>query len=226
VVKVALVDGIGLESPTLFGMRELEHGGVAGLGRPRAVLLDLDGTLTSPLLDFHAIRRDMGFPHGVPILEHLERLPAGERLVANEVLERHEREAARNATLAAGCRELLELLAGRGVPHAIITRNSLDSTRIVLDAFGLEVGVLVTREDPPYKPSPEPLRLALRRLEVRCELAEVWMVGDGVFDIEAANAAGTRAVWISHGKRRAFEARPCAEVRDLIGVVEMLTKVL
>ena len=34
-----------------------------------AVIFDLDGTITRPFLDFDAIRREMGLPHGLPILE-------------------------------------------------------------------------------------------------------------------------------------------------------------
>lgn len=204
------------------GELSVSGGDGAGLRAPSAVLLDLDGTLTSPLLDFRAIRRDMGFPEGVGILEHLETIPALERAVAEEILLRHERHAAERATMAPGCRELLELLVERRIPHAIITRNSLDSTRLVLEAFGLEVPVLVTREDPPYKPSPEPLRLALRRLGVQCDPRDVWMVGDGVFDIEAAVAAGSRAIWISHGKWRGFDAEPCVTLKSLLELVGVL----
>ena len=39
---------------------------------PRAVIFDLDGTLTEPVLDFDAMRAEIGLPEGVPILEQLD----------------------------------------------------------------------------------------------------------------------------------------------------------
>lgn len=197
-----------------------------GWERPRAVLFDMDGTLTCPLLDFDAIRRDMGLPRGRPILEAMLELDDGVRATARAVLLRHEREAAERATLNDGCVELLATLRERRVPVAVVTRNSLESAELVLGTHRLEVGALVTREDEPYKPSPEPLLLALRRLGVACDPAHVWMVGDGEHDIAAANAAGTRAVWLSHGRSRRFSATPCLEIRDLVELTAILQGVL
>ena len=46
---------------------------------PRAVIFDLDGTLTEPVLDFDAMRAEIGLPEGVPILEHIDGLTAAKR---------------------------------------------------------------------------------------------------------------------------------------------------
>ena len=40
---------------------------------PRAILFDMDGTLTEPMLDFPRIRADMGIAQG-PILESLAQM--------------------------------------------------------------------------------------------------------------------------------------------------------
>ena len=80
---------------------------------PAAVLFDMDGTLTEPMLDFPRIKAEMGIGDR-PILEALAGMNPRERSIAETVLHRHEEEAARGSTLNPGCRELLEWLDARG----------------------------------------------------------------------------------------------------------------
>lgn len=158
---------------------------------PRAILFDMDGTLTEPLLDFPKIKAEMGIGTK-PILEALALMPDEQRRLAEAVLVRHEDQAAACSRLNPGCSELLEKLSARGILPALITRNSRVSVRTVLERHALAIGVLVTREDAPPKPDPRPLLLACQRLGVRA--ADAWMVGDGEYDVEAGIAAGIRTV--------------------------------
>ena len=191
----------------------------AGFILPRAILFDMDGTLTEPLLDFPQIKAEMGIGSR-PILEALAEMDEVARGIAERVLHRHEDEAAGRSTLNAGCVELLDTVAAMGIRTALITRNSRGSVRTVLDRHGLKLDLLVTREDAAPKPSPEPLWLACRRLDV--EPADTWMVGDGQYDIEAGVAAGIATVWVSHGGERPFEAVPWRQVRDLPELTRLL----
>jgi HAD superfamily hydrolase (TIGR01509 family) len=186
---------------------------------PVAVLFDMDGTLTEPLLDFPRIKAEMGLGDR-PILEALDQMSTCDRERAETILHRHEEDAARRSTLNPGCREALAWLAAAGVPTALVTRNSRASVRIVLAVHNLPIDVLVTREDAPPKPDPEPLRLACRRLNV--EPAPAWMVGDGVFDVQAGQRAGMRTVWLSHRRPRQFPEIPWREVADLWQFIELL----
>src|SRR5579871_3604897 len=181
-------------------------------GLPRAILFDMDGTLTEPLLDFPRIKAEMGIGDR-PILEALAEMDESARKTAEAVLHRHEDKAAAYSTLNAGCVELLAKLSQMEICSALITRNSRSSVVTVLKRHQLPIEVLVTREDAPPKPSPEPLWLACRKLEVDPQSA--WMVGDGEYDIEAAEAAGILSVWLSHGRDRHFTARPWRQIRDL-----------
>jgi pyrophosphatase PpaX len=94
---------------------------------------------------------------------------------------------------------------------------------------GLEdlFGVIVTSEDiEPHKPNPEPLLLALRKLETTP--AEAAYVGDSPFDVEAAKAAGLRAIAVTwggiHGEERLLAMGPDAlvstttELKTALGV--------
>jgi HAD superfamily hydrolase (TIGR01509 family) len=188
---------------------------------PRAVLFDMDGTLTAPMLDFPLIKREMGIGSR-PILEALAEMEAGERGAAETILLHHEERAAAESSLNAGCHELLRWLLARGVHTALITRNSRLSVNTVLARHRLSMSVVVAREDAPPKPDPEPLRLACRRLGVRED--EAWMVGDGQYDVEAGIAAGVKTVWVSHGRERPFPARPWRTVSGLCDVADLLAQ--
>jgi HAD superfamily hydrolase (TIGR01549 family) len=188
---------------------------------PRAILFDMDGTLTAPMLDFPRIKAEMGIGSR-PILEALAELPADARRIAEEVLHRHEETAAADSTLNPGCVELLDWLARRNISVALITRNSLTSVRTVMRRHGLAIDVLITRDDGRFKPDPHPLHLACQRLNM--PPADVWMVGDGRYDVEAGVAAKIKTVWVSHGREPDFDTKPWRVVRDLVELTEMLAK--
>jgi HAD superfamily hydrolase (TIGR01509 family) len=160
-------------------------------GRPRAVIFDLDGTLTEPLLDFDLMRAEIGLAPGLPILEQLEQLEAGDpalRARAEVVLRRHEREAMDRATLADGCRELLRHLETLKIPTAILTRNIREVVETFQRKFDLRFVAVYTREDGPPKPSPTGV-LALCQA-MGTDPADTLAVGDYKFDIIAGRRAG------------------------------------
>ncbi len=180
----------------------------------------MDGTLTVPMFDFPRIKAEIGLPACEPILEAMEKMDPTQRRAAEIILHRHENEAAEAATLNPGCIELLQWLKSRGVRTALVTRNRRRSVETVLGRWGLSLDVLITREDGKFKPDPEPLLAACRRLEVEPQTA--WMIGDGQYDIEAGLAAGIATVWVSHGKARPFAAEPWRQVRDLIELIKLM----
>ena len=157
------------------------------------MIFDLDGTLVDSGLDFDAIRRDMGLPAGLPILESLEQIPAGsEKDRMLKVLHQHELTGAARATLYDGVREFLEWLDRRGICRAVLTRNSRESTEIVLDRLGLHFEMALTREDAPPKPDPTGLLTICDIWQM--QPAHVLFCGDYVFDLEAGSRAGTRTM--------------------------------
>lgn len=186
---------------------------------PAAVLFDMDGTLTEPMLDFRQIKAEMGIG-AEPILEALSRMDPVRRQQAEAILHRYEEHAAAGSTLNPGCGALLAWLHERRIPAALITRNSRRSVETVMRRHELTFEVLITREDGRFKPDPHPLFLACQRLGVEAPLA--WMVGDGQYDVEAGIAAGMRTVWLSHGQDRRFNAEPWRSVRDLPEFLDLL----
>jgi len=170
---------------------------------PRAVIFDLDGTLTEPVLDFDAIRAEIGLPEKVPILEYLDQLTVGERARAEAVMLRHERAAIAQATLADGCADLLGHLREREIPIAILTRNVREVVETFARMFTFQFHAVYTREDGPPKPSPAGALSLCRAMGVAP--AHTLAVGDYKYDVMAGRDAGCRTVLVDREGLAAHE---------------------
>ena len=185
-----------------------------------AMLFDLDGTITEPLLDFAAMKREIGIPTDSFILEALEGMSPAEQARAMAVVERHEQQAAETCRLNDGAGPLLEELQRRAIPTGVITRNSAASLAIVLRRHALRFAAAICREHASPKPSPEGIRLALAQLNV--SPAEAAYVGDHTIDIRAGRAAGTRTIWVTNGGRLDPPPEPDFEVTSPSEIIALL----
>jgi HAD superfamily hydrolase (TIGR01549 family) len=161
------------------------------------VIFDMDGTLVDSGLDFDQIRAEMGLGKG-PILETMATLPADRRRACELILDRHEMAGAERATLLSGAIEWIQRLDRAGIPRAIFTRNSRTIVDRTLKRCGLEFQTVVSREDAPAKPDPAGIHLCCQEWNV--SPADVLMVGDYVYDIEAGRRAQSRTALLTHGK--------------------------
>ena len=170
--------------------------GLDGEGTVRAVIFDLDGTLTRPYLDFDVIRREIGLPTQprTPVLEALETMSPEQRASSEAILHRYEHEAAEQSELRHDAAEVLETLARAGWRLGLLTRNSRRAAETVLAKHDLRFDDVHTRDDGPVKPSPEPIETICQRLGLAASRS--WVVGDYLFDIQAGNAAGATTVLI------------------------------
>jgi len=162
----------------------------------RGIIFDLDGTLADSRLDFDAMRREMELPDGMPILEGLVKLQPAHAVRCRQILDRHELEGAERAVLLPGVVQLFDWLARRSLRTAVATRNSRRITDATLHRLGLKVDLSLTRDDGPVKPDPWAVLHVCQRWDVLP--AEVVMIGDYRFDIEAGRAAGCRTVLLTH----------------------------
>jgi HAD superfamily hydrolase (TIGR01549 family) len=174
----------------------------------RAALFDLDGTLVRTFIDFPGMRRAMqalSERYGTAevtrdendTLEIVRKMAAAldgvtgtaARREAYSVLEALEREGCAYPEPIPGAVELLRRLREDGVAVGVITRNCRVVAEDLLARMALESEVLVAREDTEeFKPHPEPVLLACRRLAI--PPADAVMVGDLWTDIAAGKAAG------------------------------------
>ena len=94
-----------------------------------------------------------------------------------------------------GTTAVLEDLHARGLAMGVVTSKGDELARRGLELTGLArfLPVVVSADSvTKYKPEPEPVLLALERLDVRAD--EALMMGDSPHDISSGNAAGVRTI--------------------------------
>lgn len=159
-------------------------------------IFDLDGTLTQPLHDFVAIRRQLGVPAEKGILEYIQALPEPERSNKDRQLVAMEEEVAHRALPNPGARELLLQLQADGVQLGILTRNRRNCVAISLQRLQVHglftEAAIIACEDVCPKPDPEGVHRLLEYWGAQPE--DALIVGDFRYDLEAGRAAGIATV--------------------------------
>ena len=197
------------------------------------VLFDLDGTVidTGPLIadSFrHAVRAVLGktiddeemlaYVGGWSLREQMCRLAPDRSQELVEAYRAYNEPRHAGLEFCSGMNELLLGLRSEGVRLGLATAKRRPTVEIAfghLPALEGLFDVIVTSEDTErHKPDPAPLLLALNKLAA--EPAGAAYVGDSPFDIEAAKAAGLRAIAVTwggiHGEERLRAAGPDAIV--------------
>jgi len=183
------------------------------------VIFDMDGTLTTMCFDFDRIKAEANVGD-VDLLDHLGSVRGAERARLQRIILKYEKQAAARTKLNRGARTVLRGLRQRGLPTALLTRNSRRSVDLVCQRVKLNFDIAVSREDGPYKPSPEPIRNIARRWGTKP--GEVLMVGDYKWDVQCARNAGARSVVLVGAPRQ----RLLGWAKEAEFVIRRLTEVL
>ena len=215
----------------------------------KAVVLDMDGTITNFNIDYLEARRvaldlladmnlrtpDMNEQFSIYLI--LKRLKVtldadtytSLRKRLYRLLEGVETKAAQDVTIYPGVLETLDCLQKRPLKLGLVTNNGRVGTNLTLSRLGLSsfFTAVVTRDDcEEMKPDAGPVREVLRELSV--EVENTILVGDGVMDIEAARAMGVSSVAVATGPfsgERLIKAGPdylLGSVNDIPKLVELL----
>ncbi len=163
----------------------------------KAVIFDLDGTVTQPYFDFDAIRKEMGLDRNSgPVLESMQKMPPEQRKNAERILHSHERKAVIESRLNAGAKETIESLRKDGIYTGILTRNRRSNALAIAKKHGLKFDAVVGRDDGPVKPEAFGLLKICQQFGV--EPWEMLLVGDYLFDLLCAKSAGAVAVLLTN----------------------------
>jgi len=184
----------------------------------KAVIFDLDGTITQPYFDFDLIREEIGLQRDSgPVLESMQKMSPQQRENAEKVLHSHEQRAVIESKLNAGARETFEALRANGVHIGILTRNKRENAFAIAQKHNLKFDAVVGRDDGPVKPDAFGVLKLCQKFGV--EPQETLLVGDYLFDLLCAKAAGAVAVLlINHEQSVEFaeHADFCIEKIDQI----------
>ncbi|MBC8403849.1 MAG: HAD-IA family hydrolase [Planctomycetes bacterium] len=167
-------------------------------------IFDLDGTLTLPVHDFPALRLKLGLTEAQGTLEGIQKLPPAQRDDVMAKLNQIGWDYATQSKAQPGAVEFLQFLAAQGCQMGVVTRNNhvnlVESLRrIDMEKFFADE-CRYSRDQPPAKPSPEPLRKLLTLWQA--DASDGVMVGDAIYDLQAGKAAGTATLYFdsyNHG---------------------------
>jgi len=187
-------------------------------GATRAVLFDFDGTLADTAADLGAAVNRLRARRGLPGLS-----PADVRAYASSgargllrvglgigpgdpdyetmrdsFLAHYAERVCVETKLFPGIPELLQELSARGVRWGIVTNKATRFTEPIVAALGITPDCVVCGDTTPHaKPHPAPLLHAAQCLAVAP--ADCCYLGDDLRDVQAAHAAGMRAIAVQYG---------------------------
>ena len=191
----------------------------------KAVIFDLDGTITRPFFDFDAIREEMGLDKNAgPILEAMEKMTPQQRRRAEKILHFYEQMAVANSRLNAGAKKTLQALRRAGICIGILTRNKRRNVLAVARKHGLKFDAVVDREDGPVKPDGFGVLELCRRFNVKPR--EAMVVGDYLFDLLCAKAAGAVAVLLTnHHRAEEFTKHADFAIKRIDQILQIIDRV-
>lgn len=190
----------------------------------KAVIFDLDGTITEPYLDFDKIRQEIGLsPDSEPILESMAKMSPAQRQKTEEILYKHEQLAVEHSTLNKGTPELFNWLKKNNIPIGILTRNTKHNARAVAEKHNLEFHAIFDRHDGPAKPDPFGVKKLCDFFKVKPQ--ETLVVGDYLYDLQSAKAAGATAILVKAGKNaEKFGSQADYIVDSLAEIIDIIMK--
>lgn len=184
----------------------------------KALLFDFDGTLADTAADLCAALNVLRTARGLAPLALADARPHASsgargllRVGLDMTPEHPEYGAQREAFLEAyaqcldgetvlfpGIAQLIDEIAARGIVWGIVTNKTTRFTHPIVRKLGLSPACVVCGDTTPHiKPHPAPLLEAARVLAL--EPASCWYLGDDLRDVQAARAAGMRAIAVEYG---------------------------
>ena len=188
----------------------------------KAVIFDLDGTITRPYFDFDAIREEIGLARDSgPLLESMEKMNPQLRRNAEKILYNHEEKAVIESKLNTGAEHTLSTLRAAGIHIGILTRNKRGNAYAIAQKHKLKFDAVIGREDGPVKPDAFGVIELCRQFGVKPQ--ETLLVGDYLFDLLCAKAAGAVAVLLAnHNQAGEFAEHADFCIENITVILEII----
>lgn len=190
----------------------------------KAVIFDLDGTITEPYLDFDKIRQEIGLPqNSEPILESMAKMSPAQRQKTEVILYKYEQLAVEHSTLNKGAAQTFDWLKKNNIPVGILTRNTRRNASAVAEKHNLEFDAIFDRHDGPPKPDPFGIKKLCDFFKV--EPQETLVIGDYLYDLQSAKAAGATAILVRAGKNvEKFGSEADYIIDSLTEIIDIITQ--
>jgi HAD superfamily hydrolase (TIGR01509 family) len=188
----------------------------------KAVIFDLDGTITQPYFDFDVIREEIGLAKDSgPVLESMKKMTAQQRQDAEKILYYHEQKAVTESKLNANAKQTLSALRTAGIHIGVLTRNRRSNALAIARKHKLKFDTVIGREDGPVKPDAFGVLRICEQFGVEPE--EIMLVGDYLFDLLCAKAAGAVAVLLAnHNQADEFAEHADFCIDDISRILEII----
>jgi HAD superfamily hydrolase (TIGR01509 family) len=191
----------------------------------KAVIFDLDGTITEPYLNFDKIREEIGLAADAgPLLEAMEMMNPAERKKTEEILYKYEQAAIEHSTLNKGASETLKQLRQMKIHIGVLTRNTRSNASAVAKKHNIKFDAIVDRDDGPVKPDPFGVKRLCEHFKVNPQ--QTLVVGDYLFDLQCAKAAGAIAILMKNSeKSEQFPRFADFTIDSLTEIIDIINKI-
>lgn len=209
----------------------------------KAVLFDLDGTLVNTnehiisalMLALEKVskvrktREEIALTFGIPLHKAIQGFDSENwALILKTYHEFANLKGFSDVTLFPSVKETLIELKKNQLKMAIVTSRKKENALSYLTHFELlsYFDEIIGPEDTKkHKPHPEPILLALEKLNVLA--TEALMVGDSPFDLQAANSAKVKSIGVSYTAlplERLYESKPTYMIDNLSELLPLIKK--
>jgi len=186
----------------------------------RAIIFDMDGTLTESYINWPELRAKIDCPSEKTIIEHIESLPADQQKQANDILLKTEWKAGQHATIRDGARKLIDALRDRNLKLALVTNNHGAAMQRVIDRLSRSFDATFSRDDGPTKPDPYLINQVLDTLNVSPD--QTISIGDSRYDLMACEAAGVRCIHLTEETSAIKHNLQVTSLNDVIPILNKL----
>lgn len=184
------------------------------------IILDMDGTITVPVVDFNELRKAAGIKQAGDLLKIIRDMPIAEQERILKVVERFELYAMENMELQDGFAEFYDYCREHKIRLGLLTRNRDRNVKALCDRYGLSFDVVLTRDFVPVKPAPEPALHILNQWNYRPDLC--LFVGDYIHDINCGKNAGMKTCFMKNRGYEDFSEDSDFSISDFYDLIQIL----